>query len=97
MPLTAAQRSARARMGAYARLARMSDEERITHARRMAEAHRESFDSDFAYKAHMTGLALRSSRRRTPETPAPLSDTAVAAGRGSTTPDNPLETSHATP
>lgn len=74
MPLTKAQRSARARMGAYARLAGMSDEDRIVHARRMAEAHRESFDSDWAYKAHMTGLALRSSRRRTPETPVPPSD-----------------------
>lgn len=72
MGMTAAQRSTRARMAAYARQARMTDEERVAHARRMQAALKDSFDNDHAYKAHMTGLAYRSSRRRS-RTPVPPS------------------------
>lgn len=85
MAMTAAQRSARARMGAYARQARMTDEERVAHARRMSEAHRDSFDNDFAYKAHMTGLAFRSSRRRTR---TPVSPSSPGDGTGVAHRDN---------
>lgn len=68
MPLTPAQRSLRAKAAAQSRWSRLTADER----RQQTQAARDGFarrfdtaaDPDRALTAHMTGLALKSSRRR---------------------------------